>query len=137
MLVIVYTDDCQVLLLKRAVPFEFWQSVTGSLYSGETPAAAAARELHEETGLQAGTHLVDSGNQRTFRIDPRWLDRYADGVTQNLEHEWHCRLASPLDIEINPGEHSDWLWLPIDEAIKRVWSWTNREALEALRSQSM
>jgi len=124
----------QILLLKRTAPFEFWQSVTGSLDTDETPAAAAARELHEETGLKPGTKLVDSGRQRTFRIDPRWLDRYAVGVTENLEHEWHYGLVSPVDVEIDTAEHSDWQWVPIEEAIDRVWSWTNREALEALRS---
>ncbi len=50
-LVAVFAADGQALLLRRSQPFEFWQSVTGSLGDGESPDAAAVRELFEETGL--------------------------------------------------------------------------------------
>ncbi|MDG2375812.1 MAG: dihydroneopterin triphosphate diphosphatase [Woeseiaceae bacterium] len=133
-LVIVYTDDLKILLLKRNEPFEFWQSVTGSLEDGESPADAAVREIAEETGLASGDRLADAGRQRVFQIDPRWLDRYAPRINENLEYEWHYRLDAPVDVQVNPAEHDEWAWVTIDEAIERVWSWTNREALEALRS---
>lgn len=133
MLVIVHTDGGQVLLLNRQTPFEFWQSVTGSLYPGESPAAAARRELAEETGLGANGQFIDAGRCRTFTIDPRWRHRYPAGVTENREHEWHYRMRVPQDVEINVKEHSAWRWVTLDEAIAAVWSWTNREALEALQ----
>ncbi|HEY5567780.1 MAG TPA: NUDIX domain-containing protein, partial [Gammaproteobacteria bacterium] len=50
MLVVIYTRALDCLLLERVVPADFWQSVTGTLDWGETPAAAAAREVLEETG---------------------------------------------------------------------------------------
>jgi dATP pyrophosphohydrolase len=134
-LLIVYTGDLEVLLLKRIVPFEFWQSITGSLDPGETPREAAARELLEETGIAAAEALIDTGEARTFTIDPRWLDRYPEGVTRNLEHEWRLRLPTADPVVIDPGEHSAWRWCPIEEAIDAVWSWTNKEALEALRDE--
>lgn len=133
MLVVVYSDDASVLLLKRRSPFEFWQSVTGSVDRGEQPGEAARRELMEETGLAAEGELTDSGISRAFTIDPRWRDRYPPGVTENIEHEWRYRLPRALDIRIDPQEHSAYRWMPIGEAIEAVWSWTNREALEVLR----
>jgi dATP pyrophosphohydrolase len=132
-LVVVYSDDGQVLLLRRVSPFDFWQSVTGSLDAGESHSAAASRELHEETGLTDEGRLVDSGTRRTFTIDPRWRQKYAPDITENVEYEWRYRLPRPVDITADPGEHSDWQWLPIDEAIELVWSWTNRDALKQLR----
>ena len=135
MLVVVHTDDADVLLLKRIRPFEFWQSVTGSLDAHELPEQAARRELAEETGLDREGRLEDSGQTRTFTIDPRWRDRYPPGVTQNLEHEWRYRLASPTNIRMAQDEHSEWRWVPIDEAIETVWSWTNRDALEQLKTE--
>jgi dATP pyrophosphohydrolase len=130
-LVVVYTRDRQVLLLRRIAPFDFWQSVTGSLDPDEGALAAARRELLEETGLRAD-RLADPGIERTFEIDPRWLDRYPDGITENLEHEFRLELDSPCDIRIDPTEHSEWRWVPVEEAIDLVWSWTNKEALKSL-----
>ena len=134
-LVIVHTAAGEVLLLRRLQPFDFWQSVTGSLQPGETHAEAASRELQEETGLES-CDLRFSGSQRVFTIDPRWRHRYAPGVTENTEFEWRCRLPARQPIRLNRREHSAYCWLPIDEAIDRVWSWTNRDALVALRDGS-
>ena len=75
-LVVVYTDDAQVLLLRRRQPFDFWQSVTGSLKKGESHSDAAARELREETGYTSEGKLLFSDVSRHFEIDPRWRDRF-------------------------------------------------------------
>lgn len=131
-LVIVYTDDRHVLLLRRASPFDFWQSVTGSLKEDETHRDAAARELFEETGLQHEGTLTDSGVSRTFVIDSRWRDRFAPGVVENVEYEWRYRLPGKLDIVLNADEHSEYCWTSVDDAVEKVWSWTNRDALQLL-----
>lgn len=135
MLVVVYSHDAKILLLKRRSPFEFWQSVTGSLNAGETPVETARRELKEETGLVDQGELIDTGVTRSFTIDPRWRDRYSPGVTENTEHEWRYRLPETIDVQIDADEHSAFCWMPIDEAIEAVWSWTNKEALDGLNRQ--
>ena len=129
-----YTDDARILLLERSQPFAFWQSVTGSLEAGESPADAAQRELLEETGLSGDGKLIDAGAARTFTIDPRWHDRYAANITENTEHEWHYRLPAVVEINIDNSEHSAYRWFDIDGAIDAVWSWTNKEALESLKA---
>jgi dATP pyrophosphohydrolase len=133
--VLVYAADGSVLLLRRSRPFDFWQSVTGSLKRDETHAEAAVRELAEETGLQGKGELTFTGTSRAFTIDPRWRDRYAPGVTENVEFEWHCRLPAKCDIAIDTLEHSECRWFPLDRAIEAVWSWSNREALVELRDR--
>lgn len=132
-LVVVYAQDGSTLLLKRRRPFDFWQSVTGSLWPGESHAEAASRELEEETGLRDEGELSFSGTQRSFVIDPRWRHRYGPGVTVNVEYEWRYRLPEPRDITLDETEHSEYRWLALAEAVDQVWSWTNREALRALR----
>lgn len=131
-LVVVYAGSGEVLLLHRHRPFEFWQSITGSLLPGETHASAAARELGEETGYADNGTLEYTGVSRVFVIDPRWRDRYPPGVFENVEYEWRFRLERPRPVTLSPSEHSDFCWVPLEEAIGRVWSWTNREALEDL-----
>lgn len=131
-LVVVYAVDGNVLLLRRHRPFDFWQSVTGSLAPGESHAEAAARELQEETALIDEGELSFSGTRRAFVIDPRWRSRYAPGVTVNIEYEWRYRLPEARDIVLDDTEHSEFRWLALPDAVEKVWSWTNREALRDL-----
>ncbi len=128
-LVVVCTDDGKALLLRRRRPFDFWQSVTGSLLAGETHAQAARRELVEETGLRDEGRLEYSGVSRQFVIDPRWRHRFGPGVVENVEFEWHYRLPAALDVALHDDEHTAYRWLPIAAAAEAAWSWTNRDAL--------
>lgn len=129
-LVLICTADNEVLLLKRRPPSSFWQSVTGSLEADELPAAAAVRELAEETGI-SGVDLVDCNHQSQIEIRPEWRSRYAPGVTTNTEHAFLCRLPEkPPRIVLAEDEHSEYQWVPVARAIEIVWSSTNCAALE-------
>ena len=125
----------RVLVLRRVRPFDFWQSVTGSLEADETPPAAALRELKEETGIDGRNRLVATGVEREFLIDPRWRDRYPPGVESNREYEFRLPLAAPVAITVDRSEHSACRWLDVDEAIELVWSSTNKAAFEDLRAE--
>ena len=46
-LVLIHTDDLQVLIMERADKPGYWQSVTGSLEQAETPLQTAIREVQE------------------------------------------------------------------------------------------
>jgi dATP pyrophosphohydrolase len=131
-LVVVYTEALDCLLLNRVAPPGFWQSVTGALEWGEDHAAAAARELNEETGLGA-KGLRDAGVEQRFPILPEWRARFAPDVTENIEHVWYLELPRPVSITLNPAEHSEYRWLPLEEALALVSSWSNRAALGRLK----
>ena len=132
-LIVVHTPALDCLLLERVEPRGFWQSVTGTLRWAETPAECAARELMEETGLEP-QGLRDAQIQRAFPILPAWRSRYAPGVERNVEHQWYLEVPDVCAVRIEPAEHVAYLWLPVEAAIEKVASWTNREALQRLEA---
>lgn len=131
-LVVVHTPDLDCLLLERVEPRGFWQSVTGTLRWNETPEECAAREIKEETGLEPNG-LRDAHVQRSFPIMPAWRSRYAPGVERNVEHLMYLEVPEIGPVRLEPTEHVAYLWLPVEAAIEKVASWTNREALQRLK----
>ena len=137
-LVVITAPNRQTLLIERADAPGFWQSVTGSQDDGETFAATAVRELFEETGFIASEHggLIDLHVDNVFCIYPRWRHRYPPETTHNRERCFAICLPEPLTPKLATREHVAFEWLPIEAAIKRVTSWSNAAALEALALQT-
>ncbi|MFT4265671.1 MAG: dihydroneopterin triphosphate diphosphatase [Xenophilus sp.] len=136
-LVVIHTPALEVLLIRRADSREdFWQSVTGSKDTEDEPVGlTAAREVLEETGFdcRVGTPLAaglrDWGLTNVYDIYPRYLHRYAPGVTRNTEHVFGLRLPAPQAPVLNPREHTAWRWLPWREAADACFSPSNAEAI--------
>ena len=138
-LVVVHTPDLQILLLERAGKggqgSTLWQSVTGSREPGDaTLAATARRELLEETGLSTGT-LTDWRFKNRYEIWPQWRARYAPDVTHNVEHVFGFLVPEPTVAILDPAEHTAQLWLPWREAMDKVFSPTNRDAIWQLQKR--
>jgi dATP pyrophosphohydrolase len=133
-LVLVYTTALEVLLLERADFPDHWQSVTGSCEPGEPLAQTAARELAEETGIDAARYggVVDWDLRNDFEIFSQWRHRYLPGTTHNTEHVFALEVPGRIPVRMAPREHRQLAWLPWREAAARCFSWTNRAAIEAL-----
>lgn len=132
-LVLIHTADLQVLIMERADKAGYWQSVTGSLEQDETPKQAAIREVLEETGLDATAYdLQDWQVSNVYEIYPHWRHRYAPGVTENIEHLFGLTLPTALPVRLAPDEHVRYEWVDWREAAKRVFSWTNVDAIKRL-----
>ena len=129
-LVVIYNPALEVLLLERADHPGFWQSVTGSQHEGETLEQTAAREVLEETGIDARDHRLTAWNLRNvYEIYPVWRHRYAIGVTHNTEHVFGLRVPGRVPVTVAPREHLAAEWLPWREAAERAFSWSNRSAI--------
>ena len=73
----VVTDDDGRLLLGRRADNGLWAVVSGILEPGEQPAAAAAREILEETGVVA--EVVRGAAAAGLRVDSGGVVRYPNG----------------------------------------------------------
>jgi len=136
-LVVIHTPALDVLLIRRADALEdFWQSVTGSKDDpDESFFETAIREVLEETGIDCapGTPLAnglaDWGLENHYEIYPRWLHRYAPGVTHNLERVFGLCVPAGTPVTLNPREHTAFQWLPCCEAADACFSPSNAEAV--------
>lgn len=139
-LVVVYTAALDVLVLRRTdgdgLGAEYWQSVTGSKDSlDEDWRHTAEREVLEETGIDctplAATHatLTDWQLENIYDIYPQWRHRYAPGITRNTERLFGLRLLKRCPVRLSPREHTDYQWLPYQQAAERCFSPSNAEAI--------
>lgn len=130
-LVVLYDEHHRILLLQRDDDASFWQSVTGTIETGESPEQTAYREVHEEIGLPLQPHLhqvVNRHQTNRFKIRSRWLHRYPPGTLYNTEHVFTAQI--PADTAIVLTEHLSYEWLDKPAALQRIWSPSNREAVD-------
>ena len=141
-LVVIHTDDLQVLLLERADQPGFWQSVTGSKDSadgaaappgggggGAPPARGVAHPPRPGEPEAARAGLRDWGLRNVYEIYPVWRHRYAPGITHNTEHVFGLRVPRGIPVVLAPREHLRFEWLPWREAADRCFSPSNAEAI--------
>ena len=138
-LVVIHTTKGEVLLLERADHPGFWQSVTGSIdFVGESLIEAAARELLEETGINAKIFsenaLVSMNHSIEYEIYPEWRHRYPVDTTKNTEHWFRMTLEDRVDIQLAPREHISFKWESVEHAASMCFSPSNQEAIRKLNS---
>ena len=130
-LVVIYAKDTnRVLMLQRQDDPNFWQSVTGTIESGETPKNTAIRELWEEVRLEISensTALFDCKESIEFEIFPHFRYKYAPNVTHCREH-WFL-LAMEQEFEPVLSEHLAYQWVFPEQAIQMTKSSNNAEAI--------
>lgn len=129
-LVVIHDAALNVLLVERAAHPGYWQSVTGSLEGDEAHAAAAVREVFEETGIAcSAAELIDWRLSSRFEIFAEWRDRYPAGVTHNAEHFFSLCVPADTPVRLAAEEHRAYRWLPWRAAAAACFSWTNRDAI--------
>lgn len=134
-LVVIHTPALDVLLIERAKQPGFWQNVTGSIDSvDESLAAAAARELEEETGIRVGSEhaLRDWHLANVYEIYPLWRHRYPPGVWKNTEYVFSLEVPACTPVTLAEREHRAQVWLPWQEAAERCFSASNADAIRQL-----
>lgn len=130
-LVVIYDVNGRVLVLQRDDDADFWQSVTGTLEVDEVAIQTAIREVKEETGIDIvanGFALNDCRRSNQYAIRPRWRHRYAPECEFNTEYVFSVCVNGDEKIELT--EHLSYQWLTKSAAIAKVWSDTNKLAIE-------
>ena len=130
-LVVIYAKNTnRVLMLQRQDDPDFWQSVTGTIESGETPKKTAIRELWEEVRLEISknsTALFDCNESIEFEIFPHFRYKYAPNITHCKEYWFLCEMEKEFIPVLS--EHLAYQWVSPEQAIQMTKSSNNAEAI--------
>ncbi|MCF2856175.1 dihydroneopterin triphosphate diphosphatase [Pseudoalteromonas sp. SMS1] len=134
-LVVIYNENKQFLLLQRKDDCEFWQSVTGGIDHGESCLETAYRELREETGIDAralNLQIKQHNKQNHYEIRPQWRHRYVEGALINTEHVFSICVPNHIQVTLCAEEHTDFVWLSQADAASKAWSDSNKQEILAI-----
>ncbi len=99
-----------------------WQMPQGGIDQGESPEAAALRELEEEVGTGKARIIAESRDWLTYDLPPRLLKRAWGGKWRGQRQKWFLLRfqGEDSDIDVNrhhPPEFSSWRWAEVGELI--------------------
>lgn len=116
------------LVLRRAPHIHLagtWQMVSGHLEPGEKAYECAVRELEEETGLRP-VHFYQASYVNRFYLAA------SDEIV--LSPVFAAQVAPDAQVRLS-GEHTDFAWVPFEEAVQR-YPWPGqRKAISTIREQ--
>jgi putative (di)nucleoside polyphosphate hydrolase len=111
-----------------AAPGHEWQMPQGGIDRGETPRAAALRELYEETNVASVSLLAEAPQWLSYELPPdaaanRWRGRF-----RGQRQKWFAFRFEGADSEIDIDRPANGAHSPEFEA----WRWERIEELPAL-----
>jgi 8-oxo-dGTP pyrophosphatase MutT (NUDIX family) len=106
-----------LVLLRSPEKLGYWHLVAGGVDWGEEPDVAAARELHEETGLEAAVTRLGGRLGYDLAGDPESVrQRFAPGTERVTVWIYLADAPPGWEPELD-AEHVDHRWLAAAEAV--------------------
>lgn len=103
-------------------PGAWWQMPQGGIDKGEDPAAAALRELTEETGITSVRIIGETEDWLRYDLPAHLVGKAWKGKYRGQEQKWFAMRFEGRESEINitppdpdAVEFSTWRWAPLPE----------------------
>jgi putative (di)nucleoside polyphosphate hydrolase len=101
-----------------------WQMPQGGIDPGETPQAAALREMREELGTANADVIISAHNWLSYELPPELLERIPTPRWRGQTQQWFLMRFSGADDEIDVAtehpEFSAWKWVPPDHLLELI-----------------
>jgi dATP pyrophosphohydrolase len=114
---------------ERGLP-DFRQGISGALEPGESFAAAALRDVREETGIDLAS-VSDAGFHHFFPVRPEWRESYGPEREVVEEHIFYG-LVEPSTEPVLSEEHKSWRWCSPEQATRLLAFGSNAACLQAV-----
>jgi putative (di)nucleoside polyphosphate hydrolase len=107
-------------------PGAWWQMPQGGIDASEDPAAAALRELAEETGIRSVRIIAESPAWYTYDLPEPLRPRAWGGRYRGQRQKWFAARFTGSEAEVllqQPGhkpEFDAWRWARLDELVELV-----------------
>jgi len=98
---------------------DHWQMPQGGIDDGETPRAAALRELEEEIGTAKAEIIAEYENWIDYRLPDELSRRVWKGRYQGQRQRWFALRFlgedGDIDLDTEHPEFKDWKWADIED----------------------
>ena len=104
----------------------WWQMPQGGIDGNEDPAAAALRELEEETAVRSAEIIAEAPGWYNYDLPEQLIGKSWKGKYRGQTQKWFAARFTGKDSEINlapPGhkqEFDQWRWVKMHEVIDAI-----------------
>jgi putative (di)nucleoside polyphosphate hydrolase len=104
----------------------WWQMPQGGIDRNEDPAAAALRELEEETAVRSAEIIAEAPGWYNYDLPEHLIGKSWKGKYRGQTQKWFAARFTGADSEINlspPGhkqEFDQWRWVKMHEVIDAI-----------------
>lgn len=130
--IFVYRGD-RFLLMRRSRE-RYWHVAAGVVEPSESYLDGAIRELREETGLEAGSDLVDLGRPQAYPMPADMRHLYEPGVAEITVQTFVVEAPADWEPVLNE-EHDAHRWCDLPEALELLHWPEAREAVRVLAAR--
>lgn len=123
--VLLFNEDGLVFVAQRIDTPGAWQMPQGGIDKGETPEAAALRELEEETGTNRAEIVAETPNWISYDLPEDLIGKVWKGRFRGQKQKWFAMQFTGTDADIGiqnvvKPEFDDWRWVTIDEVVELI-----------------